>query len=62
MRIVRVNHQNDVFYGVLEGETVVRLCGTPYAELIRDGRVYPLSDVRLLAPVEPTKIVCVGKN
>ncbi len=62
MRIVRVNHQNDVFYGILEGETVARLRGTPYAELIKDGRVYPLSDVRLLAPVEPTKIVCVGKN
>lgn len=62
MRIVRAKHQSEVFYGILEGEKVARLTGTPYAGIVRDGREYALADVCLLAPVEPTKIVCVGKN
>ncbi|MGE5487152.1 MAG: fumarylacetoacetate hydrolase family protein [bacterium] len=41
-----------VLYGTLEGETVRE----------REGVSYPLSQVRLLPPCSPSKIVCVGKN
>ena len=42
----------EVLTGRLEAETAVT----------SDGRRYPLSEVRLLAPVTPSKIVCVGRN
>ena len=62
MRIVRAAYQNERFYAILEAERVIRLTGTPYAGIVHDGREYALEDVRLIAPAEPTKIVCVGKN
>ena len=42
----------EVLAGRLEGDTAVSA----------DGRRCPLSAVRLLAPVTPSKIVCVGRN
>ena len=62
MRIVRAKHQDEVFYAILEKDAVERLNGTPYDGIERDGRKYSVADVQLLAPAEPTKIVCVGKN
>ena len=62
MRLCRVSTNSETFYGVLEGELVRRLKGAPFEELQFNGRDYPLSTVRLLAPVEPSKIVCIGKN
>lgn len=62
MRIVRAAYQNERFYAILEAERVIRLTGMPYAGIVRDGREYALEGVRLIAPAEPTKIVCVGKN
>ena len=62
MRIVRAKHQDEVFYAILEKDAVERLNGTPYDGIERDGRKYSIEDVQLLAPAEPTKIVCVGKN
>ncbi len=63
MRIIRAKRENEIFYAILaENDRVLRLKGQPYREIVKDGREYPLSEVRLLAPAEPTKIVCVGKN
>lgn len=62
MKICRAKHENEVFYGVIEGETVRVLTGAPYETVKYDGRSYPLRDVALLAPAEPSKIVAVGKN
>ena len=51
----------EVRIGTIEGERVVEvrsLFGKPdYL-----GRDWPISEVRFLAPVEPSKIVCVGRN
>jgi 2-keto-4-pentenoate hydratase/2-oxohepta-3-ene-1,7-dioic acid hydratase in catechol pathway len=62
MRICRARYENDVFYGVIEGENVRRLTGSPFETIKYDGREYPLRDIALLAPAEPSKIVAVGKN
>lgn len=51
-RNVRFAVGEEVLTGWMEGEAVVA----------RDGRNFPLADVRLLAPVTPSKIVCVGRN
>jgi len=72
VRICRVAVDDDVSFGVVEGvgddgqvtdETVVALlAGHPVGELVPDGRVLPLADLRLLAPVIPSKVIAVGRN
>ena len=49
-------------YGLLEGETIHEISGVPWGQFARASRTWRRSDVRLLAPVEPGKIVCVGRN
>ena len=61
MKIARVCVENDVFYAELEGEKLFRLAGGLFACPKRDGRSYDLASAKLLAPVSPSKIVCMGK-
>jgi 2-keto-4-pentenoate hydratase/2-oxohepta-3-ene-1,7-dioic acid hydratase in catechol pathway len=49
-------------HGLLEGERIREITGPPWAQWSRGTGSWPLSDVRLLAPVAPGKIVCVGRN
>ena len=49
-------------YGLIENESVVEISGPPWSPWSRSSRSARLADVRLLAPVEPTKIVCIGRN
>jgi 2-keto-4-pentenoate hydratase/2-oxohepta-3-ene-1,7-dioic acid hydratase in catechol pathway len=51
-----------VRYGLIEGEDVVEISGPPWGQWTRGSRSSRLADVRLLAPVEPSKIVCIGRN
>jgi len=47
---------------MIEGEDVIGITGVPWGQWARGSRSSRLSHVRLLAPVEPSKIVCVGRN
>src|SRR5947208_12945500 len=49
-------------YGLIEGENVIEIVGLPWGQWTRSPRSSRLADVRLLAPVEPSKIVCAGRN
>src|SRR5438105_1562951 len=49
-------------YGLIEGENVVEISGAPWGPWSRGSRSTRLDDVQLLAPAEPTKIVCIGRN
>jgi 2-keto-4-pentenoate hydratase/2-oxohepta-3-ene-1,7-dioic acid hydratase in catechol pathway len=49
-------------YGILEEENVQEISAAPWTEWSGTGRSFPLTSARLLAPVEPRKIVCVGRN
>ena len=62
MRIARVSHADSISFGVIEGETVARIDGSPVGDLVFTGERFPLADCRLLAPVLPSKIVAIGKN
>ena len=71
MRIARFAKGDGVAYGVVEGEsgepqTIAELYGHPFGIDPAGGRLtgsrYPLAEVRLLAPVLPSKVVAVGKN
>ena len=66
MQYCRFSYQDVVHYGLIEGQTITRLLRrAPRAfsdfEAGEAGKI-PLNAVRLLAPVEPTKVVCVGRN
>jgi 2-keto-4-pentenoate hydratase/2-oxohepta-3-ene-1,7-dioic acid hydratase in catechol pathway len=49
-------------YAILDGENVQEISAAPWTEWSTVGKPRPLPSVRLLAPVEPRKIVCVGRN
>lgn len=55
-RYVRFAHGDDVSYAILEGETVRELDGDLFASPRRTGQVFPLSQVRLLCPLDPSKV------
>jgi len=49
-------------YGVVEGLEVRALSGAPWAGGLPEGPRFPIAEVTLLAPVEPSKVVAVGRN
>jgi 2-keto-4-pentenoate hydratase/2-oxohepta-3-ene-1,7-dioic acid hydratase in catechol pathway len=49
-------------WGVVEGDRVRPLTGEPWAGGLAEGKPLALGEVTLLAPVRPSKVVCVGRN
>lgn len=57
-------------FGAVEGEagagpqglTIAEIEGHPFGKLSFSGARWALSDVRLLSPILPSKVVCVGRN
>ncbi len=47
--------------GIIEGERVFEIANI-FEPHTRSDQSWPLSEVRLLAPSQPSKIVCVGRN
>ncbi|HTN54239.1 MAG TPA: fumarylacetoacetate hydrolase family protein [Anaeromyxobacter sp.] len=62
MRTCRFRRAGQERYGLIEGEEVRALSAAPWAGGLPEGKPVPLAEVTLLAPVEPTKVVCVGRN
>lgn len=62
MKFVRIEGQTEPRWGVVKDGTVHTLKKAPYDEVEYDGETVALDECRLLAPCEPSKIVCVGKN
>lgn len=61
-RYCRFEISGTVCYGAMEEESVRELTAAPWKSGEPAGKRYSLGSVRLLAPCEPTKIVCVGRN
>jgi 2-keto-4-pentenoate hydratase/2-oxohepta-3-ene-1,7-dioic acid hydratase in catechol pathway len=53
-------------FGRIEGDQVRELTAAPWSspsnEIVRGTATHALADVKLVAPVAPSKIVCVGRN
>ncbi len=62
MRIARFSIGDEVDFGVVEGDEVAPITGHPFAPFTFTGYRYQLSEVKLLAPVIPSKVVAIGKN
>ena len=52
----------EVLQGVISGETVREISGDMFTRWSVTNRSWPLTDVKLLPPVVPSKIVCLGRN
>ncbi|MEE4270671.1 MAG: fumarylacetoacetate hydrolase family protein [Thermoanaerobaculales bacterium] len=62
-RIVRVELDGRPLWGRVDGDEVVRLPAGPFGDRSSAGAaVGAIGECRLLAPVRPTKIICVGRN
>lgn len=66
MRIARYALGADLRYGVIEGDgddlAVAEIAGHPFGPVQLTGVRHRLADVRLLAPVLPSKVVGIGRN
>jgi 2-keto-4-pentenoate hydratase/2-oxohepta-3-ene-1,7-dioic acid hydratase in catechol pathway len=62
MRFARVAGPEGPTFASVEGGIVRLLDGHPFDRFVLTDQVARLEDVRLLAPVIPTKILCVGRN
>jgi len=63
MKIVRVDSEvDDITYAAIEPEGIRLHRGSPFIAWEPTETVIGWQEARLLAPVIPTKIVCVGKN
>ena len=64
MKIVRYqNNENREEYGILSDERIRVIEGTPYSDIIKKtDRYRDTSEVKLLAPCLPSKVVALGVN
>ena len=62
MKIARYEAHGDVHYGVVDGDNVTAIDGSPFGDFTVTDHVHKLSDVKLLAPVVPGKILAMGLN
>ncbi|MDO4606882.1 MAG: fumarylacetoacetate hydrolase family protein [Bowdeniella nasicola] len=64
MKIARFSHDDDISYGVLDGDELVLLQSDPlFAGFKPLNRRIPVEEVRLLSPVIPrSKVVGIGRN
>jgi 2-keto-4-pentenoate hydratase/2-oxohepta-3-ene-1,7-dioic acid hydratase in catechol pathway len=63
VRIVRFASPQGMSFGVLDGDgQVAQIEGHPFGQISFTGARYAQADVRLLSPILPSKVVCVGKN
>ena len=66
VRIARYVHDGEVAFGVVEGSVdggeVAELAGHPFGPVTFTGTRRALGEVKLLAPVLPSKVVAIGRN
>jgi 2-keto-4-pentenoate hydratase/2-oxohepta-3-ene-1,7-dioic acid hydratase in catechol pathway len=69
VRIARFSLSDQIAFGVVDGDEaepdslrITAIDGHPYAPFERTAASFPLSDVRLLPPSLPSKVIGIGKN
>lgn len=62
MKIVRFAAGGRIKYGILNGESIQAIEGKPFRYIKPADQYYQLSEVKLLSPCTPSKIVALGLN
>ena len=62
MKLIRFTYKNKEYYGIPDKDTV-ELCSGSIAEgFAQTGEKANMNEIKILAPVMPSKAVCVGRN
>jgi 2-keto-4-pentenoate hydratase/2-oxohepta-3-ene-1,7-dioic acid hydratase in catechol pathway len=62
LKLVRFLKNDQPRYGLIEGEAVYAVEGSIFGRFHQGEKIATLTEVRLLAPCQPTKILAVGLN
>jgi 2-keto-4-pentenoate hydratase/2-oxohepta-3-ene-1,7-dioic acid hydratase in catechol pathway len=66
VRLARIAHPGGVAFASVEGDgddaQVLEIAEHPFGTPNFTGKRWPLADVRLLAPILPSKVIAVGRN
>jgi 2-keto-4-pentenoate hydratase/2-oxohepta-3-ene-1,7-dioic acid hydratase in catechol pathway len=62
MKIARFNLNGEIRFGSIDGELVSLFQSNPLESMQLSGESVALAEVQLLAPVIPSKIICIGMN
>lgn len=62
IKYIRYELNGSSSYGVLAGDQIRQLDAAPYNDGKPTGETHALTDVKLLAPAEPSKVIAVGYN
>lgn len=63
MRLIRYQAKKEpAQYGWVSNDKVGRIDGSPFGEFQRLEAAFPIESVQLHAPIQPGKIICVGRN
>jgi 2-keto-4-pentenoate hydratase/2-oxohepta-3-ene-1,7-dioic acid hydratase in catechol pathway len=61
-KYVRFSANGATSYGILDGDVIRQLAGSPFDAPKPSGKTFKLAEVKLLAPAEPKKVIAVGLN
>lgn len=62
MKIIRFRKGNSIHYGTVEGDLINELVRDPFTHYELTGKQYPLEEITMLSPCQPSKIVALGLN
>ena len=62
MKLGRFEKQGKTFYGIVEGESVLEVEGSPFGEHRRTDNRHKLDQLKLLIPCVPANFYCAGLN
>lgn len=62
MKLGRFEHKGRTFYGIVEGEEVHELNGSPFETYRKSDRRHRLVALKVLVPCEPANFYCAGLN
>jgi 2-keto-4-pentenoate hydratase/2-oxohepta-3-ene-1,7-dioic acid hydratase in catechol pathway len=62
MKIVRCLVRRKAEYGIVEGDTIILCDGDPFTKLKKRADKVALKTAKLLAPVSPPNVICIGLN
>lgn len=62
VKFARFRTESGVTYGIVEGDQLRRIAGTPFGDWKPTDKTYKLSEVKLLVPTQPTKVLACAGN
>lgn len=62
MRIIRYLHEGRARYGIVDDKGVQPCDGNPFAGLVHQSERLDPADLKLLPPVDPPNVICLGLN